>query len=954
MEPHEDTKKKVDSDDGGKKKKKEPKKSKKDDGPDETNDVTPEVKDKKKTKSKKEKAEVTPLDASKSPKPKKLKKLSSSEHEAKDDKLTEKKKKDDKEPTVDEVGDGEAASAPSKAKKKKNTVVEASVVSDDDIQPKDTEGNVDGETTLKDDSPNAQPKMGKRKSKKNLMAESSDDELELKSDHLKKKKGKKPEATAVDEEGETKAKVKKGKKNLLPDSELEGEARQKSKKKHKVSELSGEKVESTKKKKKKRSPANSQVPASLTGSATMESSAQSNKTPMFSLPAPAKALDDSTKEVSSEDNATNAIENSQQTLLVPQSESTKSEDAADKTVVLHPLESRPTANENVPGDLPGIIESETTDENQVFISDNEKSPDQVIGESNNTKNANDDPNLPEGGERYELQNSNNPSEEPSVDIVIGEGHTDSIVSHDKSAMDDNVEVAETPTIVCEETEANANSASNLVEGSLETDNALPTIVAAIAGGTTTGMEVSDVLSDGISSLIPESGHPPVDHVVESTSEGSAHVEVVEAPTIVCEETESNANSASNVVEGSLETDNALPTIVQASTRGNTNGMEVGEVLSDGIPLLVPESGHPPVADVLETTGDGSVLTTSNEVKELQPHDELEGGIRLASTKMTTPTESENLEETYNHLESHEEPNIQGIAQHTSQNVETLDNESARDETNATEVATDGSSEDAQENHLDSKGIVDVLDTTTGDLSKSLGDNATEAKEVVSDVLDQDNVPSNVEVAVADVQETQSGDSAKAEESLVKANIGEVTEQIVDTTEIKKKDDLIPTLVAPSVDINEVTSSPEIPKELLAVCDAMAGLVKEDESTSKEMHRLKEQLLILVGAMHDEKISLHARLQKQEAELLKSEEKIGMLEDEIEKQLADWDVLEVKLGQADLEISKLLAENQRLGNELEMTSKADLNGDPSEFSPVNVPLKNFSEEIATAKSELEEP
>jgi hypothetical protein len=112
-------------------------------------------------------------------------------------------------------------------------------------------------------------------------------------------------------------------------------------------------------------------------------------------------------------------------------------------------------------------------------------------------------------------------------------------------------------------------------------------------------------------------------------------------------------------------------------------------------------------------------------------------------------------------------------------------------------------------------------------------------------------------------------------------------------------------------------------------------------------------------MHEERISLHARLQKQEAELLKSEEKIEMLEDEIEKQLADWEVLEVKLGQADLEIRKLLAENQRLGNELEVATsrKADSNGDPINFSAVkesSESQKALSDKIATAQSELEEP
>ena len=61
-------------------------------------------------------------------------------------------------------------------------------------------------------------------------------------------------------------------------------------------------------------------------------------------------------------------------------------------------------------------------------------------------------------------------------------------------------------------------------------------------------------------------------------------------------------------------------------------------------------------------------------------------------------------------------------------------------------------------------------------------------------------------------------------------------------------------------------------------------------------------------------------------------------------------MEVKLGQADLEIRKLLAENQRLGNELEVVSKADSNGDPSDFQEI----KNFSDDIATANSELEEP
>ena len=144
-----------------------------------------------------------------------------------------------------------------------------------------------------------------------------------------------------------------------------------------------------------------------------------------------------------------------------------------------------------------------------------------------------------------------------------------------------------------------------------------------------------------------------------------------------------------------------------------------------------------------------------------------------------------------------------------------------------------------------------------------------------------------------------------------------------------------------------------------MCEAMTALVKNDESSSKEMNRLKEELLILFGAMHEERISLHARLQKQEAELWKSEEKIEMLEDEIEKQLADWEVLEVKLGQADLEIRKLLAENQRLGNELEVATsrKADSNGDPINFSAVkesSESQKALSDKIATAQSELEEP
>jgi hypothetical protein len=153
--------------------------------------------------------------------------------------------------------------------------------------------------------------------------------------------------------------------------------------------------------------------------------------------------------------------------------------------------------------------------------------------------------------------------------------------------------------------------------------------------------------------------------------------------------------------------------------------------------------------------------------------------------------------------------------------------------------------------------------------------------------------------------------------------------------------------------HEIASTPD---HLLVVCDAMAALVKDDDPSAAEMNRLTEQIFKLFGAVTEERNSLQDRLEQQEVELLKNEEKIGVLEDEIEKQLADWDMLEVKLGQADSEIRKLLAENEKLGNELQEGTKnrvLESWGDPSDFSAVNDTIKQFSAEIATAKSELEE-
>eukprot|EP00429_Kryptoperidinium_foliaceum_P060423 CAMPEP_0176096478 /NCGR_PEP_ID=MMETSP0120_2-20121206/48365_1 /TAXON_ID=160619 /ORGANISM="Kryptoperidinium foliaceum, Strain CCMP 1326" /LENGTH=439 /DNA_ID=CAMNT_0017430463 /DNA_START=113 /DNA_END=1432 /DNA_ORIENTATION=- len=169
-----------------------------------------------------------------------------------------------------------------------------------------------------------------------------------------------------------------------------------------------------------------------------------------------------------------------------------------------------------------------------------------------------------------------------------------------------------------------------------------------------------------------------------------------------------------------------------------------------------------------------------------------------------------------------------------------------------------------------------------------------------------------------------------------------------------KGDGIEQSAAGSSMVNEPDSGNEksLGLELQEVCEAMMAIIKEDESSLAEMLSLQERLLNVFRSMNDEHLVTGQRLNARDEELQAAIEKNENLEREIEEQLADWFLMENKLVQADEEIKHLLAENQRLEAEANK-ARGVAPDDPTDFTVVTNSLKEFSNEIASAKTELVE-